>query len=448
MKIRITPLALLLGWFPPLAIAAEPLDALWANPAVEKRIDSGIRTNRMSAAVVTCVDAQGLPLADVSLRIEQTRHEFLFGANIFMLNGFKTPEENRQFEKAFCSIFNYATAPFYWDKLEPEQDKPRFAKDSPAIYRRPPPDAVLEFCQKNRIVMKGHVLVYAQFVPEWTPKEPIQYMQRLERRIAEIAARYGNSIRYWDVVNEAMTRTTHPQCPLPDDFIYKSLDYAAKVYPANSVLMVNEATEESWNWYRGPSSPYYLILKDLLKRGARIDVIGMQMHIMSERYWQATKAGVMYTPEEMFKVIDLYSKLGRPIQVSEITIPVRPDTVEGELDQAAVARNFYRLWFSSASVEAITWWNLVDGTAHESENALRGGLLNKDFSQKPVFKALDQLINHDWKTTIETKSSMKGTAAFSGFRGEYTVTAQSGKQTVKHTFQLEKGTPNEWTVRF
>ena len=202
--------------------------------------------------------------------------------------------------------------------------------------------------------MKGHVLVYAQCMPEWAPKEPVQYMQRLERRIDEIATRYGNSIKYWDLVNEAMTRPTYPQCPLPNDFIFKSLEYAAKRYPENRILMVNEATEESWNWYRGPSSPYYLVLNDLLKRGARIDAIGMQMHIMADRCWRATKAGLLYSPVGMFNVIDLYSKLGRPIQVSEITVPVLPKNLEGERDQAVVVRNFYRLWFSSASVEAIT----------------------------------------------------------------------------------------------
>ena len=73
------------------------------------------------------------PWRRAKVEISQTRHEFLFGANLFMLNAFLTSEENRQFEKASCSIFNYATVPFYWDKLEPVQDKPRFTKDSPPI---------------------------------------------------------------------------------------------------------------------------------------------------------------------------------------------------------------------------------------------------------------------------------------------------------------------------
>ena len=49
---------------------------------------------------------------------------------------------------------------------------------------------------------------------------------------------------------------------------------------------------------------------------------------------------------------------------------------------------------------------------------------------------------------LDARSNAEGKVAFRGFHGEYTVTAQSGGKTVKQTFRLKKGTPNEWTVRF
>ena len=105
---RLAPLLL-----PVLSFAATPLEKLWQDPAIEQRITAGIQANRMSAAVVKCVGPDGAPLANATVRIEQTRHTFLFGANIFMLGGFPTPEENRRYEETYLRLFNYATVPFY-----------------------------------------------------------------------------------------------------------------------------------------------------------------------------------------------------------------------------------------------------------------------------------------------------------------------------------------------
>jgi len=123
-----------------LDIKASPMDELWQNPDVEQRIADGIRTNRMSDVVLKFTGASGIALTNLNVHVEQTHHDFLFGANIFMLGGFPTPEENLKFEQTYTSIFNYATVPFFWSDLEPEPGKLRFTKDSPVIYRRPPPE--------------------------------------------------------------------------------------------------------------------------------------------------------------------------------------------------------------------------------------------------------------------------------------------------------------------
>ena len=95
------------------AFAATAYDALWQDPALEQRIAGDIRAHRMSDAVVKCIGPDGAPLRGVTVRVEQTRHTFLFGANIFMLGGFPTPEENRRYEETYLRLFNYATVPFY-----------------------------------------------------------------------------------------------------------------------------------------------------------------------------------------------------------------------------------------------------------------------------------------------------------------------------------------------
>lgn len=429
---------------------SETYRALWSDPEVSRRIDEGIRAHRMSDVVLKFTGADGQPLTNVTARIEQTRHEFLFGANIFMLGGFPTPEKNRQFETAFRSLFNTATVPFYWSDLEPEPGQPRFAKDSPPIYRRPPPDAVVEFCLQHGLAMKGHPLVWHKWYPKWRPDDPQEVMRRVDRRIAEIAARYGTTISRWEVVNEPLERDQHADkwCNLPEDYVIRSLRTAAKNFPAESRMMLNEATKFSWLEFNEDQSPYYRLIREMLDRGVRVDEFGMQLHIFSEQAWQPVLAGKRFEPVNLFKVLDRYSDFGRPIHITELTIPALPSSPDGERTQATVARNFYRLWFSHPRVEAITWWNLVDGTAAGTENKWKAGLLHSDFSPKPAFEALDRLINHDWRTVLEAGNDGRGEVAFRGFHGEYTVTAKTGGRTVKQTFRLKKGAPNEWLFKF
>ncbi|MEI7533536.1 MAG: endo-1,4-beta-xylanase [Verrucomicrobiae bacterium] len=455
-----------------ISLNAATLDELWQNPAVEQRIADGIRMNRMDEVVLKFIGADGLPLTNVTVKVEQTRHDFLFGVNSFMLGGFPTPEENLKYEQAYTTIFNYTTVPFYWSDLEPEPGKLRFAKDSPVIYRRPPPDAVVEFCQKHEIEMKGHPLVWAQWYPKWRPDDPLEVMVRVEQRISEIAARYGDSIKRWEVVNEPCERRTWEVrwCNLPEDYVFLSLGIAAKLLPAGDRMMLNEATTFSWVEFYGTESRYYRLIREMLGRGARVDEIGFQFHITKEKVWHEilngqdsipaseerlderlprVENGYYFTPANIFKVLDQYSSFGRPLAITEITIPTLPNTPEGERDQATVARNFYRLWFSHPNVNAITWWNLVDGTAAKGDDKWNAGLVHRDFSPKLAYQALDQLINHDWKTKFQTNSTVNGEVAFRGFLGDYTIIAQVEGKTVKQTLHLKKGAAsNEWSIKF
>jgi GH35 family endo-1,4-beta-xylanase len=432
------------------ASAATAYDALWQNPALEQRIAGDIRAHRMSDAVVRCVGADGAPLANVTVRVEQTRHTFLFGANIFMLGGFPTPEENRRYEETYRRLFNYATIPFYWSDLEPEAGKPRFAKDSPVIYRRPPPDAVVEFCQQHGLAMKGHPLVWHQWFPKWRPDDPQVLTQRIEQRIADIAARYGSTIARWEVVNEPMEREKHAVawCNLPEGYVLHALRTAQREFPASAKLMLNEATTFSWLQFSEERSPYFQHIRAMLDGGARVDEIGMQLHVFSEKSWRALLAGQQFAPRDLLKVLDRYGDFGRPLAITELTFPTLPNTPAGEADQAKVARNLYRLWFSHPRVNAISWWNLVDNTAAQGEDKWNAGLVRRDFSPKPAFTALDQLINRDWTTQVTATSAASGATSFRGFHGEYTVTAQAAGKTVQRTFTLKKGDANEWTLTF
>ena len=97
----------------------------------EERVKNDIEKNRKCFAKITLKDKDGNPIIGKKIKINQKKHEFLHGANIFMLDELETEEKNIAYRKSFKDCFNLATLPFYWSDLEPIQGKPRFEKDSP-----------------------------------------------------------------------------------------------------------------------------------------------------------------------------------------------------------------------------------------------------------------------------------------------------------------------------
>ena len=109
------------------------------DPEVEFRIANGTEANRKGFAKIRLFMGDR-KVERAQIRYRQKSHQFRFGANLFMLDQFRNEEENALYRERFASLFNFATVPFFWSDLEPEEGKPRFAKDSPNIYRRPAPD--------------------------------------------------------------------------------------------------------------------------------------------------------------------------------------------------------------------------------------------------------------------------------------------------------------------
>ncbi len=118
------------------SLVSPAYNKLWANPALQTRINEGIRLHRQSDAVIRVTDYAGKPLPGVKVVAAQHDSSFHFGANIFKLGDYADEQLNRDYEDAFCTLFNGATVPFYWRALEPEQGRPRWAEHSVPLARR------------------------------------------------------------------------------------------------------------------------------------------------------------------------------------------------------------------------------------------------------------------------------------------------------------------------
>ena len=93
----------------------------------QQKVNEGIEQHRKGNAKLKLIDQDGNSIANASVKIKQISHEFRFGANLFMLDELETDEKNEKYKKFFSDVFNMATLPFYWNALELEKGKPRYA---------------------------------------------------------------------------------------------------------------------------------------------------------------------------------------------------------------------------------------------------------------------------------------------------------------------------------
>ena len=266
----------------------------------KQRVAEGIERYRKGNGRVSVIDKEGNPIPNAKIKLIQKSHEFRFGANIFMLDELETEEKNEKYKKYFSEVFNMATLPFYWDTLEPERGKPRYAKDSPKIYRRPSPDLCIEFCEKHGIEPREHALAYDAFFPKWLYDASVDEVKReLERRFSEVSERYADKIPTIEVTNEmAWTKgkTTFYDEP---DFVEWCFKTAEKYFP-NNQLVINESTGNSWEDRCRATDKYYAYTEANMLKGARIDAIGMQYHLFNKLEEEYAKTRQMLNPRLLY----------------------------------------------------------------------------------------------------------------------------------------------------
>ncbi len=426
----------------------------------DARCARDIEAYRKGDGRLTVRNAVGDPVAGKQVRLVQKTHDFKYGANIFLLDEFSTAEENAAYRDMFAKYFNLATVPFYWQDLEPEQGKPRFAADSPKIYRRPAPDLCLDYCREKGILPKLHCLFYDKFFPTWLPLDDDAEMRRLyEKRFAEIAERYRGTMYEFEVINEMLCMPTWKRrsvlCDDPD-IIEWAFRLAEKYLPGET-LVINEANPiSSVAWNNGGG--YYAQIKDLLAKGTPVHKIGMQNHIFAGACLPAgayagdveitRQAEHNMNPDLYFRGLDKFSELGLPLEMTEVTVATLGEGDEAEELQADTLEMLYTIWFSIPAMETVVYWNTVDYMAFDdpkggwNENNCRGGLFHRDLTPKKAALRLYDLFHKKWHTDLTLTTDENGVIAFRGFFGDYELEIDG----VRYPLGLHKAGDNDITL--
>ena len=400
--------------------------------AVDARIADGIEKNRKGFCQIRFTDENGNPVAGKKVKLTQKSHDFKYGANIFLLDEFESEADNAEYRRMFKEYFNLATVPFYWDTLEPDEGKPRYAADSPKIYRRPAPDLCLKYCEENGISAKLHCLVYEHFLPEWLKKLPAdQIKAKYEERFRQIAERYSGRMMEFEVINELLSFWNESAISHDKDILDWSFDLARKYFP-DETLVINDGNPFQRLAREDYRHPLYMMVENALLKGVQIDKIGMQNHQFTgasaktdEQYENSIRQNAaMCNPMPYFKGLDIMSEFGLPLELTEVTVSTLGDTEEDEQLQADVLKLWYSIWFSHPAVDTVVYWNTVDGYTYDNgkdwnENHCRGGLFHHDLTPKKAALTLKKLFSEDWRTEVELTTDKNGYIDFRGFYGDY-----------------------------
>ncbi len=396
---------ILTAMLPGLFFGADVVKADWKSDAND-RIEQ-IRKRDVQITVVNTT----IPVQDITVQIQQTRHRFAFGTCIANSQLSNTSYKNfilNHFEWAVCE--NEAK----WESTETLRDSVSYTAA----------DNIYDWCAANGITMRGHCLFWEQpaHVQAWVQSLPYatypaasELLDEVNERIDSAMNHFKNRYVNWDVNNEMLSDSFYNR--LGDNGRVHMFQAANAVDP-NCKLFMNEYSGNSFGGYNG--SAYAIRANTLISMGAPIQGLGVQGHVASP-----------VNPQSYYNdVLQPLAAAGLPIWVTEYDVDAtdvnqRANDLEG----------FFRICFSHSSVEGIIMWGFWQDSMWRN-NAY---IVNSDWTLNAAGIRYEALLN-EWTTSTSGFTGSSGDFDFRGFHGTYEITLSAPGQTTEvHTITLEPG---------
>ena len=254
-------------------------------------------------------------------------------------------------------------------------------------------DALLKYCGKNKIPVRGHTLVWHSQTPDWFFKENFSddgdwvdkdtMLKRMENYIKNVmeglATQYPDVEFYaWDVVNEAWLDDGNPRKA-----------GSSKSEDSNSSAWVRIFGDNEY--MPGKTTAIYNMAMELKEKGL-IDGIGMQSHL---------DVGFP-TASTYRKAIDKFASTGLDIQVTELDITTSDTSEAGLEKQAQLYSDIFDIYTDYAdSISAVVVWGVTDD---QSWRATRVPLLfDENFQAKPAYYSIVDNVEPKVTTTTTTE---------------------------------------------
>ena len=272
---------------------------------------SFIRNSALTAAGLGLLNARSLAaFAAQSGLANLYKNDFLIGTAI----GSRTlMQPDTEMLDLIAREFNQVTSEnaMKWSSIHPKEDVWKFEEA----------DKLMEFAEKNKMAVQGHVLVWHSQVPRdiftgpdgnTASKELL--LKRMESHIHTVVGRYKGRIGSWDVVNESITpedgyRQSKWLEICGPEFMEYAFRYAHEADP-DCKLIYNDYNEED------PKRRDFIVemVKQYKKKGIPIHGIGLQGHLNLDspdlKLWE--------------QAIEAYASVGMKISVTELDVDVLP----------------------------------------------------------------------------------------------------------------------------
>lgn len=241
-------------------------------------------------------------------------------------------------------------------------------------------DDILEFAQKNNLIVRGHTLVWHSQTPTWFFKEGYSkdkdapfvskqvMLKRMESYIKQVIEytneKYPGIVYAWDVVNEAI-ETGHGHNKgyrtedslwyqvIGEEYIEKAFEFARKYADKDVKLFYND-----YNTYLPARRIAITNLAKELKEKQLIDGIGMQSHIHLD------SPSVLDYKETICR----FGELGLEIHITELDMNTKNNdekTMEKQAQRYKIIFDIFRDVREKglANVTNVTFWGLTDNTS-------------------------------------------------------------------------------------
>jgi endo-1,4-beta-xylanase len=225
-------------------------------------------------------------------------------------------------------------------------------------------DRLLAFCDQNRIAMRGHCLIWNEWVSDW-----IKTMSTDERRayfdayIEEVVARYAGRLQSWDVVNEPFWpghrapggfRLGPWYDAFGTDYIRRAFVRAAATDPRTKLVLNEAQTERDDEVGLAVRSGLLKLVADLKHAGIKLDVVGLQGHLQPQ---------YPHDPARFDDFLHQLASLGVDIYITEFDVydgTFPDDVVARDAAVAKTAQDFLQPTLRHPAVKALIAWELVD----------------------------------------------------------------------------------------
>jgi endo-1,4-beta-xylanase len=373
-------------------------------------ISARIEKIRMGDIVV-----KAKPGAEV--KVEQVRHEFLFGTAVPDSLAEKdvkamSDADRKMYLKILKENFNYAVHEnaLKWYDCEWTQGVVDY-------YRA---DRIWEMCNELGIPMRGHCIFWEKddFVMDWVKKlNNDELRAAVASRAIDVTRHFKGRIEEFDLNNEMINGTFFRR--RLGYGIISEMAYMAKLGNPEAVLYVNDygvIVEKGFN-----AGSYIEQIEKLLENGVPIGGIGCQAHFVASKKNDSTGTAVT-TNEHVQKTLDRLAKFDLPIKITECLF--RADTEEGMAEEL---ERFFPIVFAHPKVEAILMWGFWAGDHWMPETAM----WKKDWTPTAQATAYRELVFGKWWTKAEGAADETGKYKIRGFYGDYVISSDGVEKKVK-----------------